>query len=1046
MKKKLAGMLAAVLLFCSCGSYTQTVWAAGTLDEYTQIKDDSYQPEEQGYYGYFPVSYGLEQATTSTGIPALVKGGHTYLDAADICERLGMTCTVDPATGSCSVGAWQRTVTFQKDSEQCEIQMGPFLMEASMPLKTVYQDETLWVGAEWFFWMTGGTFFPLPDGYVVIGAPKETALDVAAELYTDDGAFDYTEAFGLSADALRELDKAFNALDVYDGMLNFEWDKWVAATGRYPQGAFIPDSEMYDLVTDSSSGADFMKLLLENAADEAYSIADPGRDIGEWALDKYLEYVEKFYEDYSQNADNISSIAAKMASDYAEAQDYTFAQALGRYSNKKICQSLDAARKSNAFEALGKGAKTLSALADFAGCWKDYSDRDTYALEGAQTAMDVLEQSKKLGLGGLPQGVVQSMKDVLETYENGQTEFAFTKWFTENIGGYVGDAVTGMLGTIGLPVELYQLGSRLIPQYVSGLEEAEAFEMSLEGILYQSSAYTAFKAAAEDCFTRKKAFFLIRNAEKVFNINLKDEMLDQVVAQAYHYVKTRYVTRKLALTALQSKEELQVYQAQAALCDRDLERLKVLAGYCKEDLPVPSQWTERASGYDDSYLKALVTPAYLHLNGSFLDVRTKMPVSDVAVQVQDPAENVLAEFVSREDGSFDFYVPLSWNEEEAHQMYRRLPQAAGVFLPWEKPYSSSFAYPQLQEEAPIVFTCSHPDYPELTKTFSSLEMTELEGTGASRELRLDAGKIFLGIDYYQFIHDELLPDMGFASLETAQKEVGTDFYDMGWDRRTGLLGADIADLNLDGIEDLLVYYITEDTEYTPSPGGGYPKKLCAALYSVNEDGQIVCINNRRLAGFNDVTYERIKLGLMGRDDRVYLYVETDSYAYFANGGSVSYTWYCWDEKGALRPRWMIGHTDGGSIELASSLLDYYGEDAYDKYVLCADGEFRRCYPDVEVLTDDDGYAYETEGALRAGFAMLGLDGVGLYQGSPNIYFTQVGRLPTCWGTSLMKESSGYLCTGQRTDGGQSNIWQMTTYLEDRSGLREKMAEIDSAGK
>ncbi len=1048
MRRKLAGILAAGLMLGCCGGNSYPVSAAGAdLDEYIQARDGSYRPMEQGYYGYFPVCYGNEGAVTA-GIPALVRDGHTYLDAEDLCQRLGMDYEVDDAEGTFCVSAWQRTVTFQKDSSQCGIKIGPFLMEASMPLAPVYQDDTLWVGAEWFFWMTGGTFFPVPDGYVAIGAPAETALDVIAELYSDGGTFNYGDAFGLSAEGLEELDLALDRLDQFDGILNFEWDKWVAAANQYPQDAFGAEGEMYDIITDSGYGADFMDLLLEITADEAYSIAEAQKDINSWAVESYLEVLEKLFKSQSQFLSNQATAAAYLENLAADTGNYNFSQILGWYSNKAICQSIDAAAKSDVFDALGKGAKSFSVLMDIVDCWNAYANRDVYAMEGAEAVVDILEQQHRLGVTEMSYGMIQAMNSMLKTYHKSQSGFTFTKWFVENIGGYAGDVLVDMIQIVGAPIKIYQLGSRLYPSSAAILKEAEAFEKSLIGVLYQPAAYTAYQLAADACFSRRTPNFSFRDAAVPFEVDFDEEELDQAVAQAYHYVKARYVTRELALTALEVHEDKWVYQNQAALQSRELERLRVLSEYCAEDLPVPSQWSRKAEDYDDSYLRGLVTPAYVRVTGSFVDGQTGEGVSDVSVQVRDQTEAVMAEFVSGEDGAFDFYLPLLWREELSRQLQKPQEQTEGDFAPWEEAYWRNTAYPPLQEDTSLVWSCSHPDYPEFTRTFSQLTMAEPEEAGPFRELRLDTGQISLGVDYYQYIRDELLPEMGFASLETDQRIVSTENFSemVNWDQRRGLLGADIADLNQDGIEDLLVYDIAEDEQ-----SGANPDVLRVSLYSVTEKGKIERISTTNLLSIGDAGYTRVKIGLMGLDDSVFLYVEKDSYAYFANGGSVTYTWYCWDENGVFRPRWMVGHTDGGSIGLACSVLDYYEENGCDKYVLCADGDFRYTYPDVEIMTDvAEHYEYETEPALRAGFAMLGLNKVGVYQDSPNLYFTQSGRLPTCWGTELMKESVSYLCKGEQVSEGQSGTryvreFAMTVSLEDRTGLRERIRKLDAAG-
>lgn len=296
--------------------------------------------------------------------------------------------------------------------------------------------------------------------------------------------------------------------------------------------------------------------------------------------------------------------------------------------------------------------------------------------------------------------------------------------------------------------------------------------------------------------------------------------------------------------------------------------------------------------------------------------------------------------------------------------------------------------------------------------------------------------------YYPFIHDELLPQLGMASTDTSEKTVTSDSVrneDRDWTGKSGLLGADIADMNGDGIDDLLVYSLEKGA-------GEDSSTLKVTLYTVDESqkGKIVYADELALCRGMEYGYTRIRIGLMEREGQTYLYTETDSCAYFANGGTARYEWYFLDEQGSLRHRWLVGHTDGGSSGLASSVLDYRAEDVYEKYVLCADGEFRYFNPDVEVLTDES-FAYGTNVPLRAGLAMLGLTEAAEYTDSENGYFTSSGVLPTLWGTALVKESFSYDCRGVRTSENNWSERHMTVTLADYTGLREKMAALDAAG-
>lgn len=223
-QKKLWKCLIAGLLSLSIGvaGPVQAVFASSEikLDTYTAIQDGTYNPQTQGYYGFFPAEYYKGEELVKTGIPALVYNAHAYLDFQDICERLELHVSIGEVF---RVVAQKREISFQKDSDLVYIKIGPSYMEYKVPISTVWQDERLWVPAEWFSWLTGVTFVPIPQGYIVMGAPEQTVLDVLLELREDTDVFDYLSDFRFTENDVQNLDENMKLFDVYDGICS--WNK-----------------------------------------------------------------------------------------------------------------------------------------------------------------------------------------------------------------------------------------------------------------------------------------------------------------------------------------------------------------------------------------------------------------------------------------------------------------------------------------------------------------------------------------------------------------------------------------------------------------------------------------------------------------------------------------------------------------------------------------------------------------------------------------------------------------------------------------------------
>ncbi|GEM_PF-2161597 len=294
-----------------------------------------------------------------------------------------------------------------------------------------------------------------------------------------------------------------------------------------------------------------------------------------------------------------------------------------------------------------------------------------------------------------------------------------------------------------------------------------------------------------------------------------------------------------------------------------------------------------------------------------------------------------------------------------------------------------------------------------------------------------ARESFSGSDTYSyqaFIEQGLVPQIQYASAKTAVNMVGASTMtgSLFWDShdRYGLLGADTADFNQDGLNDLLIYFFGPSSSY--SYGDQQPTALYAGLYT--HSGQTV-----NLVGMIELFYDtnvgfcQVYGGIMTVNGRPLLYVEKNTNAYFANGADLSYTWYGFDGT-SFRPYYMVGKTDGGSSEIAYSLLVYSDADNYSKQVLWADSSYRSFHPDTMPLTDG-----EIGDALNMGFSVLGLAraedeavslaGYSAYQSRPETF-------PTYYNTALLKKSFSYSCKGS----GDYNMRQMEIRVTDETGI------------
>lgn len=135
-----------------------------------------------------------------------------------------------------------------------------------------------------------------------------------------------------------------------------------------------------------------------------------------------------------------------------------------------------------------------------------------------------------------------------------------------------------------------------------------------------------------------------------------------------------------------------------------------------------------------------------------------------------------------------------------------------------------------------------------------LELTSAEGsTQVTLNLKngwhyTDEQPIYLtGMSYYQYIHEFLEPVYGLSELSEHSQLVTLSSHMalFSWDERSGIVSADIADLDSNGVDDLVVYRIQRGN------APGYTQEvnlLYAELYTRDRGGNVIFVNSLPLIG------------------------------------------------------------------------------------------------------------------------------------------------------------------------------------------------------
>ncbi len=221
-------------------------------------------------------------------------------------------------------------------------------------------------------------------------------------------------------------------------------------------------------------------------------------------------------------------------------------------------------------------------------------------------------------------------------------------------------------------------------------------------------------------------------------------------------------------------------------------------------------------------------------------------------------------------------------------------------------------------------------------------------------------------DYYQFIHDKLLPDYGYVNVnKKSSRLTANDYYaDVNkyncWDKRTGLFAANIADLNMDGTEDLIVFYF----DRKKSPGA-----LMARIYSRDDKGKIYQVDTEQLTETTACEEYHCSAGLITLKDGIYLYTEENVTGKFIDYSDYVVSLYQLTDDGKWIRKYKMGQSGGGTSEVSYSLWKYVNKNKYKETVLWADSEYRVYHENVKIATSP-GTSWDN--AIALGFKQMGI--------------------------------------------------------------------------
>lgn len=180
--------------------------------------------------------------------------------------------------------------------------------------------------------------------------------------------------------------------------------------------------------------------------------------------------------------------------------------------------------------------------------------------------------------------------------------------------------------------------------------------------------------------------------------------------------------------------------------------------------------------------------------------------------------------------------------------------------------------------------------------------------------------------YEQYFRESIIPEMGIANTERLEGTlIWTDTEQEDWCGREGVIGADFADLNIDGQEELFVYFIVRDSDQTNNSNSYL---LNVNVYEITASNEVKKSATIQLAAFDGSAGAVEKVGILQLNGKNYLYHHEYEIGIIATGWRGYYTLYSMENRD-LQKAYVLGNSSLGSAEECFCVEKYSDNKQYE---------------------------------------------------------------------------------------------------------------------
>lgn len=503
--------------------------------------------ENEEQYGTIQVEFS-DKVGECELLHVMTKGNDLYVNAEELIPRLGYQLNTSHDEAITIYNSENKALPdkfvqlFYGDVKVRNKVFTEIIDDYEAPFASIRNEQGVWVPMAYVLTLLNSSMLTVEDT-VVINMPEKNIVDIYMDIMKNNSTylFDWDKDFGYTDFDIQTLGIATHLVNQFQGILDFDGDSWLQLLQ-----SFCLSSSAYDkkygkdislLLCSESDGE--LEALKKQASIYKNLFSSKGKLGG--LLSKYSQKLDADVGNWNEICEELEKLIEAGDTSYVRLYNKAYALLEKAFDKQSwfldtVGIVLDTQKQMSADVPLLDVFPTIIEVVQYG---EEFANQDEFSVKALE---NFLRNSTETTVAS--EDMKNSMKAFLKELKGNVAEYSVFKYFKENIGGWVKDAVKdgGLLGSQGnMALAVWNMLSSYWPFASNGLASADKFELALYSAVLQSDTFSNYQKCRDEAFA---------------NVNdLTAEKLYKVSQYCYLYMKTCYITRESALASLVGKRD-----------------------------------------------------------------------------------------------------------------------------------------------------------------------------------------------------------------------------------------------------------------------------------------------------------------------------------------------------------------------------------------------------------------------------------------------------------------------------------------------------------